>query len=224
MTQRVAVVPMETHVTYGKRSLKYFPGAGDNDPADNVASLFDPNDPNRTDWDWVHYGLSPWALAAVDGPDTVMTALGAKADVEMLPADLSGGVPNVATRDRVRGVLETAGLPGNWVQTGTVWRTIVRVTYGVIVFSKRVDAIRQRTQPGAPALGSQMAANMGVQWQNIPQATRDAVTQAAAELGVDTTGVLPTTTVREVLRLFGVQWANAPVRFNFNNLRTAWDV
>lgn len=201
MTIRLYVLPMERNGT--ARGPKYLAWGRDADPSDNIG---------EDAWSMLNYGLHDWAIAAVEATDAIHALLAAKPDVEQIAADLDANV-GAANRDRVRAFLESAALPGQWVQNGTTWREVVRTVCGIILFGQRYDGIRQTSQPGAPAFGDQLAGNLSVQWGNIPQGIRDATLETCASFGYDTSWIANTTLVRAILKQLADLWGDQPVYF-----------
>lgn len=203
MSIRLYVLPMERNTEMNSRGPRYLAWSRDPDPSDNVG---------ETAWSWLPYGLRDWAIAAVEASATVHTALAAKADVQQIPANLDSTVGQ-ANRDAARAFLEDAALPGQWIQNGTTWREVVRTVAGFIQFAQRYDGIRQAAEPGAPALGNQLAGNLSQQWGNLPAGIRSAVLEAGASFGYDMSFIVDTTLVRAILKSLADLWGDKPFHF-----------
>lgn len=205
MTIRIYVLPMEAETSdfIESRGPKYLTWSRELDPSDNVG---------ETAWSVINYGLYDWGIVAVEATGPVHTALAAKPDVQQVPANLAGTC-GVAGRDAARAFLENAALPGQWIQSETTWREVVRTVCGFMLFAQRYDGIRQVADSGAPSLGSQIVGNLGVQWGNIPVATRTAVIAAGGSFGYDLSFIADSTLVRAILKQLADLWGEQPVFF-----------
>lgn len=122
------------------------------------------------------------------------TTVAANADARLIPP-LDNAVNVAATQQ----ALEDLNMPAQWVTAGMTYRAVLRVTVGMAQLLQRASAI----------LGSQIrpTGNLDRTLGSLPVATRNAIAQACDELGIDRTGMVGSTTVREALRDFGQQFA-----------------
>lgn len=151
-------------------------------------------------WSWEFVPSGDVGVIAVDGTAAEHALLAAQTDVLQIPA-LDNTIPNNTTRNRVRTVLEGFNLPGNWVNTGMTYRSVLRVTIGSILFLSRLTSRLQRKFfDGSLSLTTTVS--------QLPLATRNELQSAAGDMGLDYSAVTGTTTVRELLRLMGAQFAN----------------
>lgn len=151
-------------------------------------------------WTWVFVALGDAGIVAVDGTTAEHNLLAAQTDVLQIPP-LDNAIPNNTARNKVRSVLEGFNLPGTWVNTGMTYRTVLRVTLGTIQFLSRLTFRLQRK-----IFDGSVTLDMTV--SQIPLAARNQLQNAAGDLGLDYSSVTGTTTVREMLRLMGVQFSN----------------
>jgi hypothetical protein len=186
----------------------------------------------------ITYGNHDWCIAAVAGryepvvtpnpdpelPDVltwvevpesdalVHTALAAKADVQAIPANLDNTIASNQVRNTVRSFLESIGLPGNWVQTGTPWREIVRTICGMMIFGQRYDG----SGLDSVSFGTRITGNLAIQWQAVPVGVQQAAVGAGMSLGYDMTWITPTMIVRNVLKTIAGLWGEQQVRFGLS--------
>lgn len=151
-------------------------------------------------WTWTFVALGDAGIVAVDGTTTEHNLLAAQVDVLQIPL-LDNAIPNNTARNKVRTVLEGFNLPGTWVNTGMTYRTVLRVTLGTIQFLSRLTfRLQHKVFDGSVTLAMTVS--------QIPLAARNQLQNAANDLGLDYSAVTGTTTVREMLRLMGAQFAN----------------
>jgi hypothetical protein len=150
-------------------------------------------------WAAMDYGGAAVFIVGADTDDAQDATLTGQADVIGLPADLDTTIGTVARRNAVRAFLEARDIPGNWVQTATTYRTILRTVAGLFQFAQR---LRGRTKRQLFRGGFTLA----TQWQNVPADVRADVLDAAQSFGYDTSGVTNTTTMRAILQALGNAW------------------
>jgi hypothetical protein len=150
-------------------------------------------------WTAMDYGGAPVFIVAADTDDAQDATLIGQADVIGLPVDLDATMGTVARRNAVRAFLEARDIPGNWVQTATTYRTILRTVAGLFQFAQR---LRGRTRRQLFRGGFTLA----TQWQSVPADVRADVLDAAQSFGYDTGGITDATTMRVVLQALGNAW------------------
>lgn len=127
-------------------------------------------------------------------------------DVLCIPEDLDnavGGAKNVVQQE-----LETRNMPSDWVTPATLWRDVVRRVAALALFLQRISGIMGRSTGSIPKLFA------GNTLDNpVPVAFRAPAMQAAVELGIDTTGITATSTVREVFARVTSEDRGATVNF-----------
>jgi len=150
-------------------------------------------------WAWETYLLEDTGLIVADVDNTQHTLLSAQADVLAVPP-LDNTISSAAVRNQVRNALEAVNVPGLWIVTGMSYRSVIRVVLGMWQFHNRLAAIIQhKIFDGTIDLEMTVA--------NIPLATRDQLQIAADELGLDYSAVTGSTTVRQLLKVMGDQFA-----------------
>jgi hypothetical protein len=151
-------------------------------------------------WD---YGDEPWCLVGiVDVSPAADTALRANADVFALPQNLDTTVGSVGTRNQIRTQLETAEIPGQWVQTTSTYRQIVRMVGGCCRFAQRYQGMVGGVLfPGATTLDSTFG--------SLPQAQQTGMLDTAAWFGMTTTTWTAAATLRTVMQSASDQYVAA---------------
>jgi len=153
-------------------------------------------------WAWVTYLLEDVGVLIADVTVEQRELLDTQAGVVAVP-DLDRTVETVPQQDRVRGLLEAVDVPGGWVNIGMTYRTIVRILLWIFTYHNRVVALIQR-----PVFAGDLDLEMTM--AEIPAWIRDAMAQAAGEMGYDYGWVEPSTTLRELLYGMGVQFSAVP--------------
>lgn len=155
---------------------------------------------DRTMWD---YGDEPHCLVGIqDVPAATDAALVANADVFKLPDNLDQTVGSVSTRNQIRNNLEADELPGNWVQTTTTYREIVRVVGACCQFAQRYQGL----VGGRWFSGTVHIANT---FSSLTAAQQQGIHDTAASFGFDQTAIVSTATIRDVLKNMADQYIAA---------------
>ena len=190
MTARLYLIPI-THLTDPTYNVpKYLPHR--HNPA--LAGL------EGVRWAWETYLLEDIGLIVADVSDTQHTLLSAQVDVLAVPP-LDNTIGSVAVRNQVRNVLEAVNVPGLWVTVGMSYRQVVRVILGMWQFHNRLATIIQHKIFDG-------SVNLEMTVTNIPLATRNQLQVAADGLGLDYSSVTGSTTVRQLLKGMGDQFAS----------------
>ena len=150
-------------------------------------------------WAWTTYLLEDVGLTMADVDDTQHALLSAQLDVLAVPS-LDNTIANVAVRNQVRTALEAVSVPGLWVTAGMTYRSVIRVMLGMWQFHNRLVALVQhRIFDGSVNLEMTVA--------DIPLATRNQLQVAADGMGLDYSAVTGSTTIRQLLKGMGDQFA-----------------
>jgi hypothetical protein len=146
------------------------------------------------DWDMWDYGDNPWCLVGVvDVPAATDTQLQSHTDVFALPQNLDTTVGSVGTRNTIRTQVETAEIPGSWIQTTSTYREIVRCVGACCQFAQRYQGLVGGVLfPGAVTLDSTFG--------SLPQAQQTGMLAAGASLGFDTSTWIAGATLRTVMK------------------------
>jgi hypothetical protein len=163
---------------------------------------------NGLDWNGWSYGNEPHCLVGVlDVPPAVDATLVADSQVFKLPDNLDTTIGSTSTRNTVRTRLEQDELPGQWVQTTTTYREIVRVVGACCRFAESYEYMGLGPWfSGTVHIASTFSALTAAQQQGI----RD----TAASLGLDQTIIIGTNTIRDVLKNLADQYVAGYVAGN----------
>lgn len=157
-------------------------------------------------WAWLTYLLEDNGIIVADVSDTQNTLLTDQADVLLIPL-LDNIIQNTTARNRVRSVLETANIPGTWVNTGMTYRSVLRIVLGLFQYHNRLVAIIQRRVFDG-------SINLDMTVNQIPSNVRDRLQEAADGLGLDYSWVTGATTIRQLLKGMGDQYAGREFRID----------
>lgn len=190
MADNFYIVPKMAETRFGAPAFrpKYFPASFNRIPADVV--LVGNQD---VTWSACDAGES----MIVYSPNTAAqhTALSAQADcVAIPPLDNVIGAGALAS---VKAQIEALNLPAQWVQVGMTYRTVLRVLIGLVQLINAMDGLGQR-----PTLTGNLGRTIG----SLTAAMQAALYSACAALRIDSSGILPATTVRAALFDFGQQF------------------
>lgn len=133
-------------------------------------------------------------IARVDAPDATHAALAAMSDVTQFPANLQGTVTNAAA---IEARMEAASIPGDWVQNGMTWATVLRGIAAIFLIAQRF---------GGDGWGSILdGVNLSDPLSSIPAGRRQELADALRSMGIDTSGLTLQTTIRTALRSLAQQ-------------------
>lgn len=156
-------------------------------------------------WAIKDYGLINECVICADILDEDHTSLSGNSDVMSLPLNIDNTMTQGAV-NQAKTFLENYGIPAGWITASQTYRDVLRTVTAFFLYVQRVTNILGRaiTLTGG-ALDTQI--------KNIPTDVRNALQQAAAEAGLDYSGVTGNTTVRQVLKLFADAWGTKPIDF-----------
>lgn len=163
-------------------------------------------------WQLVDYGSQDACLVAVDADATTHATLTAHADVLTVPANLDSN-PSAAAVTTTQNALEALTIPAGWVTTSLTWRTIVRVVIGMFVLNQRYWVIAGNTI-GNGRRSIFDSVNLASTVGQMPAQERAILQQAANSLTLDTSGISGSTTIRQMLQIFGQQFATRAYTFD----------
>jgi len=146
-----------------------------------------------------------WASCALGGSAIVYWQNVTQAELSTLQADSSclvvpplDNTIGAGALNTVKSELEALDIPAQWVQVGMTYRTVLRVVVGMSQLTQRMSGILgvNVTIPG----------NLNRTISQLPANYQTALYQACSELGIDSSEILSSTTLREALRNFGQQF------------------
>lgn len=145
-----------------------------------------------------HFQVDAGDAMIVYSPDSTAsddTFLAAQADcVTVPPLD---NLITAGTLAAVKAQLEARGLPAGWVTIGMSYRTVLRVMVGLVQLVQRMTAL------GQPIT---LTGNLDRTLGSLSAPIQAAITQACADLAIDTTNIGTGTTVRAALLDVGQQF------------------
>lgn len=154
-------------------------------------------------WNMIDYGLIDQAIVVADVTAAQNTTLAANSDVLAIPINVDSKL-NATAVSAAETYLEGIGMPAHWVTTSHTYRAVLRIVAGTFLYMQRVTALLGRSITLTGGV-------LGVQMQNIAADIRAAMQQAADEQGFDYSGVMATTTVRQVLKAMADAWGDKPI-------------
>jgi hypothetical protein len=140
----------------------------------------------------MNYGREDTMLVGVQVTTTQATTLAANLDVTAIPLDLDSNVSSGALVT-VQNALEALKIPGDWVNTATTYRQVIGTVGRIFQFMQRFDGLNQRTF-------FQSGITLDTRANQLTTAQRNTLQDAAIALGLDTSFVQSTTTVRTMLK------------------------
>lgn len=158
------------------------------------------------DWNGMDYGAENVFLIAADVTPAQHTTLSAQADVLAFPVPLDNTVSGAAL-PTVQSTLEALNIPGSWVTTSTTYRQVIRVVAKAIVFAQRYNGLFEGLQRIFDA-----GVTLDTRWNQLTNAQQTRLLQVAANLGIDSSGVTSTTTMRVILRTLAGQLPSLTIR------------
>lgn len=161
------------------------------------------------DWSMFDYGDEPWCLVGIqDISPAARAALEAEADVFPIPDNLDQSMGTTQVRNQVRTRLEQADIPGQWVQTTTTWREVVRFVGAVCQYA-------QRYQGMVGGLWFPGNVNLNSTYGSQPQAVQDGMLAAASSFpGMSTGAFQAGNDMRTVVQSIGDQYVGQYVTGN----------
>lgn len=153
----------------------------------------------------VDYGSQDACIIAIDTDAAVQTTLSAHADDTAVPANLDSS-PSAAAVTTTQSALEALAIPAGWVNTSLTWRTIVRVVLGMFILNQRYWVISaNQLGNGRRSIFDNVSLSSTV--SQIPAQARAWLDQAAASMNLDSSSITGATTIRQMLQIFGQQFA-----------------
>jgi hypothetical protein len=149
-------------------------------------------------WGMIDYGAEPACMVGVqDIPDAAHTALAAEPDCVALPLNLDAAIG--AQLNQVQNVIEALNVPAQWVQATHTYRQVARLVTAMFQFMQRLDGIGfGRLLNGTVTLNTR--------FNQLPQATRGKLIEAAQSMNFDTSSLSSTSTIRTILKAMADQW------------------
>lgn len=137
------------------------------------------------------YGLEDLMLVGADVTPAQHSAIAAHADVTAIPANLDAQIGgNLAT---VQAALEGWNLPAQWVTSGMTYRVVIGKVGRLLKFMERYRG-RQLARFFATTTLDALVSSLS-------QAQRDSIHDTADSLGLDTSSITGSMTIRQALKI-----------------------
>lgn len=169
-------------------------------PIEGAGTSHDPRRPKYipalgVEWAQVYFGNTSIVWASTTPQQE--TIVGANSDALVVPP-LDNQVALVATQN----ALEAQSIPAQWITAGMTYRIVLRIIVGMAQLIQRLQGM---------GVNATVAGNLDKTISQLPVAVRNNLAAAAQSLGIDTSGIDGTTTLREALRQVGQQFAQGQV-------------
>ena len=142
------------------------------------------------------YGAEMACLAAVDVTPEQHAVLVAEPDVLGLPANLDQAIG--AQLQVVQNALGALNIPDQWVQDTHTYRQVLRVVATIFLVLSRFQQF-QLARLFASGI------TLATRFNQLPVAVRTALQDTATDLGLDTSGITGTMTLRQILKALADQ-------------------
>lgn len=143
-------------------------------------------------WSAMDYGKETTMLVGVDADASQHTSLSANLDVTAIPVGLDNNLTAGAVT-QVQNALENLKIPGTWVSTAATYRQVIGTIARCCLLMQRFDGLNTSTF-------FQSGITLDTRMNQMTQTQRDRLAAAASSLGLDTSFITASMTVRTVLR------------------------
>jgi hypothetical protein len=143
------------------------------------------------------YGTEPIYLLRAELTQEQRTALQSQPDVMVVPANLDATVSALALTT-IQAKLEAANLPAHWITTDMTYRQVLRGFRRVLTFMQRWQGL------GFARLFAS-GVTLDTRLNQLTATQRQRLSAVADDLGLDSSGVTNTMTLRQVLKLIADQ-------------------
>ena len=152
---------------------------------------------------YISFGNEGTMLVCADTDEATHASLAALPRVIQLPEDLDQTL-SAGQVTAVSNYLEARNIPAHWIDTSRTVREVLRGVSGIFQFAQLYTAMHSLTLfRGGVTLETRM--------NQIALVERNRLTEAAAAANLSTAGITLSSTIRQVLNVFGQQWLNRPV-------------
>ena len=157
------------------------------------------------DWSAIDYGFEPWMVVGADLSTSDDNLVVGQSDAFAVPFDLATQLTSQQVTS-VQNKLEAINVPAGWVTTSFLWIEVVRIVLGMFLFMQRyVSTHGSMLFTGGTTLSTRI--------NQLTQGERDDLTSAATSLGLSTTGIIGSTTLRAALKILADQFTTMPYHF-----------
>jgi len=150
----------------------------------------------------MEHGCQSTCLAATDVDDPTDVTLAAYTDVQKIPDNLDSTV-GAGALSKVQNALESLYIPGTWVTVGTPYRLIVRTSLGAFLSFECYSGVGLNAVPMIDGTNVTLSTTFG----SLPPKVRADLQTAALLLRLDVSGFTGASTLRQILKGIGDQYA-----------------
>lgn len=161
-------------------------------------------------WAGIDYGFQPVMLVGANVDDATDEQAQAQSDVLRIP-DNRDQLLGAGAVDIVQTALENRNIPAGWVTQSLSYKTVLRTIWGFFAFVQRYSVISGNTSPLITG-----SVTLETQFNQLPQGVRTNLQDTATSLGLSSSGLTSTSTIREILKNISDQWGQRP--FNVGNI------
>lgn len=159
------------------------------------------------DFGTVDFGFEGWFVVGGDLSTSDDNLIVGQSDAFALPFDLSptltaGQVTNVQTK------LEAIGVPAQWVTTSLTWLQVVRIVLHMLSLIQHFAAVHN-----VAGFTFLQGANLSAALNTLPASVRQDLLTSATDLGLSTTGITGSTTIRAALKALADQMQTRQYNF-----------
>jgi len=153
-----------------------------------------------TSFSCTDYGFQPVMICAMDVSGANDTFINAQSDATRLPDNLDSTI-SAGALTVVQNALENRNIPAGWVTAGLTYRELLRTVDGFFAFMQRYLGV---TGKKLPVFGGSVTLN--TQFNDLSQTLKNELASTAQSLGLDTSQLSGTNTLRQILKNIADQW------------------
>jgi hypothetical protein len=174
-------------------SVRYYliPKTGDGSREDPFRPAYVLTDLPPGTWGALDFGAEPVMLVAADVTAGQHTTLAAHADLTAVPANIDSAI-GAAALSTVVNKLEAFNIPATWITAATTYRQVLKRTAQT---TRILNRLREATAGRLFGTGI----TLDTPFNQLSAGARTALLNAANTLGLDTSGVQGTDTLRAIL-------------------------
>ena len=160
---------------------------------------------NFTEWGVIKYGSDDICICFIEGiTQAEHDLLSAQPDVMAVPENLDQNLTQNAV-DTITTFFESLNIPAQWINTNRTYREVLKVTIGLFQLNQRWAGLTNGSSIFKEGF------NLNTRYNQLPQAARDRLLECFDSLEIDRSMLTNTSTMREALYEFGIQFANRKI-------------